>query len=532
MATTTTAMASPAPPATAAASSAPAKSRGSNPLVDLLATEEVHLSALHALVHNVARAWSRSRPPPRALDAMFRAIEGLSRAHRAFYNDLKAIGPRPASPKALGDLLMRWVDDLERPYTRFIAAYTSPLDRLPGVVDNPKLVSLLADARPLLPESLDQAFTLPLTRLAYYKRLYARLLRSTQPGRSDHRLLVAANGKLDALLESADQARQRDAVSSAPSAATSALDTDPDDRRTSNAASSRSAASATSSQAFVSPPGSATHSSASSMSPPSLQPSSRAGSAALKGASTAASNVNQTGPGDVFPNPFPTSGLQHTDPAHPHPVQHPRAVDSTSPSLGPLPNFGSLSLDTPATPKSTPESPAALAARLQGEFDTGSTLDLFTLQPKACALHLARPDLPFERRLRAATNVSIKLLPRSGSAAAGGRGAEWPNAHAVLLTDLFLVAVNMSPAQRAQQHAQGKHASRSLLFPPLTGRHLVLAPVPPLEQDKEAVALTVLGKETLLLSFGPRGDPLAAENAAIWREQIQDCNQFASGRAY
>lgn len=48
-------------------------------------------------------------------------------------------------------------------------------------------------------------FILPKDRLKYYKKLYSRLLKSTQPGRSDHRLLTGALDKLDGLLSTVDQ---------------------------------------------------------------------------------------------------------------------------------------------------------------------------------------------------------------------------------------------------------------------------------------------------------------------------------------
>ncbi|KAF7320401.1 hypothetical protein MKEN_00824900 [Mycena kentingensis (nom. inval.)] len=47
--------------------------------------------------------------------------------------------------------------------------------------------------------TLDGLFLLPKARLKYYRKLYARLLKSTTPGRSDHRLLVGALDKLDRL---------------------------------------------------------------------------------------------------------------------------------------------------------------------------------------------------------------------------------------------------------------------------------------------------------------------------------------------
>jgi len=74
----------------------------------------------------IAAAWSRSNLPPPELDSMFRSIEGVYKANRSLLvvsrsvfivhyshlhrlQKLKEIGTNPSSPKALGDLLMRWV---------------------------------------------------------------------------------------------------------------------------------------------------------------------------------------------------------------------------------------------------------------------------------------------------------------------------------------------------------------------------------------------------------------------------------------
>jgi hypothetical protein len=77
-------------------------------------------------------------------------------------------------------------------------------ERLPTILasfsnSNPPPPSLVVD--PCKPEwTLDTLFLLPKVRLKYYKKLYNRLLKSTAPGRSDHRLLVNALDKLDKLL--------------------------------------------------------------------------------------------------------------------------------------------------------------------------------------------------------------------------------------------------------------------------------------------------------------------------------------------
>lgn len=53
--------------------------------------------------------------------------------------------------------------------------------------------------------TLDDLFLLPKGRLRYYRKLYSRLLKSTTPGRSDHRLLTTALEKLDALVSTLDE---------------------------------------------------------------------------------------------------------------------------------------------------------------------------------------------------------------------------------------------------------------------------------------------------------------------------------------
>ncbi|MCO5607462.1 hypothetical protein L7F22_061658 [Adiantum nelumboides] len=193
------------------------KAKKANPLVDLIETETAYVSELGKIIKKVAGAWSRSNFPPPELDTMFRNVESIYRVNRSFLRSLKEIGPNPSSPRALGDLLMRWIDDLETPYTRYCENYFTDFDTWATVQSNAKLPPLLQqiseseDGLPIVYSdkkrqagsvwTLDQLFALPQTRLKYYKKLYARLLKSTQPGRSDHRLLVAANEKLDELLE-------------------------------------------------------------------------------------------------------------------------------------------------------------------------------------------------------------------------------------------------------------------------------------------------------------------------------------------
>lgn len=108
------------------------------------------------------------------------------------------------------------VDDLELPYATYCNKYTLGFDTWEPVTSNSKLPTTLAafsasNPPPLTPSSqtdpsetptwsLDSLFLLPHSRLKYYKKLYGRLLKSTAPGRSDHKLLLGAMEKLERLL--------------------------------------------------------------------------------------------------------------------------------------------------------------------------------------------------------------------------------------------------------------------------------------------------------------------------------------------
>jgi hypothetical protein len=110
----------------------------------------------------------------------------------------------------------RQIDDLEAPYTRYCNGYTTSFDTWTPVQKNPNLRPILEEISINISPSayatnldpiwtLDTLFLMPATRLKYYKKLYARLLKSTQPGRSDHKLLLGANERLGRLLSTVEE---------------------------------------------------------------------------------------------------------------------------------------------------------------------------------------------------------------------------------------------------------------------------------------------------------------------------------------
>jgi hypothetical protein len=108
---------------------------------------------------------------------------------------------------------IRQINELEEPYTSYCERYCTGFDTWEPVRNNTRLPGVLAAFSANLPPpsassgnpdtqiwTLDELFLLPTGRLKYFKKLYGRLLKGTQPGRSDYKLLAGAAEKLDKLL--------------------------------------------------------------------------------------------------------------------------------------------------------------------------------------------------------------------------------------------------------------------------------------------------------------------------------------------
>ncbi|CAG8499556.1 2850_t:CDS:10 [Ambispora leptoticha] len=173
-----------------------------SPLLDLIDTEKQF---------RVTACWSPDDLPPAELDAMFRYTEEIYRQNKRFYSKLSKISKDPQSAKDLGDTLMIWIEDMEAPYTQYCQHFIKGFDSWSMIEEHESLQQTLIKitSERNRPVSLDFFFEMPLARLQYYKKLYMRLLRSTEPGRSDHNLLFSANQRLDALIDMERQARTR-----------------------------------------------------------------------------------------------------------------------------------------------------------------------------------------------------------------------------------------------------------------------------------------------------------------------------------
>ncbi|KAK7694812.1 hypothetical protein QCA50_002000 [Cerrena zonata] len=427
----------PAPPSP----SAEPKPKKTNPLTDLVETEKIYVELLTGIIRKVAAAWSRSNLPPPELDTMFRSVEAVYRANRTLLAKLKEIGTNPSSPKALGDLLMRWIDDLETPYTTYVSNFCAGFDRWDPVQSNAKLKTTLAifssSIPPPLPPSadphpaepplwtLDDLFILPRDRLKYYKKLYGRLLKSTQPGRSDHRLLTGALDKLDSLLATLEQRGGLEiGVNYGPIA------------------------------------------------PPAPPPQDDEDEVVVD------MRVRDSN-GNALKNNFP-----------PDPTPN-RGSDSTN--AGSFTSGGRLSQETAPTSASEGRSPVssmrATINDLERRLSTERTLDIFTMTPKQVRLQISPPTLPYTRELRISADAVFNLIPRStGIQVTQERG------HIFILTDLLLICERMSREEFSRFGPDGP--DMWLLYPPLAGKHLRVAPV---DGSDTELAVTILRKETLIL---------------------------------
>lgn len=114
---------------------------------------------------------------------------------------------------SLVSYIIRQIGELETPYTSYCERFCTGFDEWEPVCNNTRLPDVLAafsvtipppHTSPTNPDSplwtLDELFLLPMGRLKYFKKLYGRLLKATQPGRNDYKVLAGAGEKLDRLL--------------------------------------------------------------------------------------------------------------------------------------------------------------------------------------------------------------------------------------------------------------------------------------------------------------------------------------------
>jgi hypothetical protein len=281
--------------------------------------------------------------------------------------------------------------------------------------------------------TLDALFLLPKGRLKYYRKLYSRLLKSTTPGRSDHKLLIGALDKLDKLmatLEVREDIQVASLASSVPPAVPVPEEAEDEvviDLRTQSVIgrsgeSSPSVGNQDQSRSQSQSLGSHVEAATGSMS-----------------SSTGASS-SSSGYVDMFDS---LETMSHS---------------SCRERLSRETAFTSISRASTATL-------ARPISDLERRLSTDRTLDIFTMTPKAVRLQMAPPTLTFLREMRFSVDVVIRVTPRTtGEEVVHRRG------HVFILSDLFLVCERMTPDEKANAGRDGP--DMWLLYPPLAGKVL------------------------------------------------------------
>ncbi|WRT65017.1 uncharacterized protein IL334_001958 [Kwoniella shivajii] len=482
------------------------RSEGSkrNPLVDLIDSERTYVEQLSLVIRRVAAAWSRKDFPPPRLDTMFRCVEAVYRANRAFGTKLKEIGPNPSSPKALGDLLMRWIDDLEPAYHKYCTHFLTGFDSYVPVTRNGLLPGILSDIStscaptpPLTHWSLDALFILPYTRLRYYRKLYARLLRSTKEGRSDHKLLVVANQRLEELVNQVETRLESDvseedliSASTSTSGSTNLPTATATAPRLSGGSGNGSIAEQRSREQSWNDE---------------KERNSRASSAMD---SSIESHTNSR----IEDRNSGGSAVTNMTSITQSPQRRPPIQVSTNTSTAP-------SMSTPTSASATPLSDLEL------KIDPERTIDLFSMAPKKCKLQMNPPSLPFTRKLRSSHDVTVYFTPNST-----GQPVVHRRAHIFILSDLFLMAEWMEASEKAAKAQQvareqpdrvghgGPMPEMWLSYPPLAGKHLMVAE----GQQANVLTVMIMRKETFTIHA----------ESDLARDQIMkdliECIDFAS----
>ncbi|CAG8475608.1 5060_t:CDS:10 [Cetraspora pellucida] len=180
-----------------------------SPLTILIETEEEYLADLKSLLQRVTTCWNNENPPPKKLDNMFCLIDKVYKENRELFHKLNKIKQDPQSTESFVDILMNWIDKMEKPYTTYCQGYIRGIESLPEIEGNITLQQTLNDISSEKNQlrTLESFFELPLKRIHYYKKFYSRQLRNSEPGSSDNMNFTNAIQRIDSLIEVAKRAR-------------------------------------------------------------------------------------------------------------------------------------------------------------------------------------------------------------------------------------------------------------------------------------------------------------------------------------
>ncbi|RIA94808.1 hypothetical protein C1645_817512 [Glomus cerebriforme] len=358
-----------------------------NPINDLIETEEEYIDDLRCLLQQISKSWNRDNPLPPELKVMLDILGEIHQYNRNFCSRLNQIGTDLVSAKELGNALMTWVKEMEGPYSTYCKNYRRGVDLWPEIDNNLNLQQTLnvISAKRNKPVTLDYLFEAPLKRIRYYKKLYMRILKSSEPGRPDYDILVNANKRIDNLIELEKKAKetnkQRSNIEDIPLSAPQPI-----------------------LHTFVNEDKSTVNDNLVEL---------------LEKKATEINKPKENIPEENIPLPAPQS-VFHTFISPVNSQEDITKINS---------NTATMNLTLP---------------EFENQLDTSRVRDLFTKQQKTLKVQLLPPHLPFRREILLHDDFIVILPDGKGS----GKHRAHINAHLILFTDLLLVCQQLTPEEK------------------------------------------------------------------------------------
>ncbi|KAF9172288.1 hypothetical protein BGX21_010818 [Mortierella sp. AD011] len=214
------------------------------------------------------------------------------------------------------------------------------------------------------------------------------------------------------------------------------------------------------------------------------------------------------------------SALRHALPSPPIPADQtspnlpPQARNSMSPALPPSPMSPGMSPKYRPQPNlSNPSRTADAMLELESTLDTTKVLDLFTMQPKICALSLALLEREIVIRGSYCFTISADEEPED----------RFEDGHIILLSDLLLIC-RTKTQQEIDSNLEGNRSSFWLLFPPLAIRHVTARDVTQ-SDGIPVVELTIVNRVKSRIWI------LEDHLKAAWIQEVNSAQQRDSSKA-
>ncbi|CAG8663600.1 4651_t:CDS:2 [Rhizophagus irregularis] len=421
----------------------------------------------------VASNWDRDNPPPQELEAMLNILGEIYHHNNNFCSKLKQIGTDLLSAKELGDTLISWIKVMEGSYSAYCQNYMRGVDLWPEIDNNLSLQQTLnaISAQKNKPVTLDFLFDAPLKRIHYYKKFYMRILKSSEPGRSDYNILAAANKRIDYLIELEKNAKENNK------------------RRENDPLLVPQPVMHT----FIS----STNSQGNNITVPEMKNPKTAVNVNILELERQAREMNNTEE-DIIPLPVPQS-VVHT-------------------FISPVNTQGNnIIVSDIKSQKSQNTVIRFTLPELENQIDTSRVMDLFTKQPKKLNIQLLPPNLPFKREIILNSDFIVILPDGDGS----DNHRAHTNAHLILFTDLLIICQRLTPEEKKSNPTK----EFWLLYPPLSARHLTLNDI---HDDKEAIAKSKINTNVSPILLNSQPSPSTQES---YQMSPNKSNSQDSGRA-